>query len=184
MNAFEQVVARVLVDAGYWVRPSYKVSLTREDKDSIGRPTCPRWEIDLLAYQAESNLLLAVECKSYLDSGGIAIACFNGTNPKFASRFKAFNDKPLRGVLEQRLIEQLIAARSCRPQPKIRWALAAGKFKSIADKTQVQEHFTRMGWELFDADWIGDRLRKIAADGYENDMTSIVAKLLRVRANG
>lgn len=82
MDSFEQVVATVLDRAGYWTRTSVKVNLTREDKHAIGRPSAPRWEIDVVAYSARENELLVVECKSYLDSAGVRAASFDG--PKAA----------------------------------------------------------------------------------------------------
>jgi len=66
MDAFESVIALLLRQEGYWVIPSFKVEITREEKRKIGRPSSPRWEIDLVAYQGATNEVLAVECKSYL----------------------------------------------------------------------------------------------------------------------
>ena len=63
MDSFELVVASILEREGYWVRASYKVELTKEEKRSIGKPSAPRWEIDVLAYKASTNELLVVECK-------------------------------------------------------------------------------------------------------------------------
>jgi hypothetical protein len=76
MDAFEQLAADIFWNEGYWVRTSVKVELTREEKVRIGRHSSPRWEIDLIAYRATSNELLALECKSYLDSGGVHAAHF------------------------------------------------------------------------------------------------------------
>jgi hypothetical protein len=74
MDAFEQVVAGLLFREGYWVTQGYKVELTKEEKRLIGKPCSPRWEIDLLAYKGSTKELLAVECKSYLDSVGVPAA--------------------------------------------------------------------------------------------------------------
>ena len=52
MEAFEQVVSEILWMEGYWVRTSVKVELTKKDKISIGRPSSPRWELDIVAYRA------------------------------------------------------------------------------------------------------------------------------------
>ena len=52
MHAFEELIAEILEANGYWVRHSFKVALTREDKLRIGRPSSPRWVIDILAYRA------------------------------------------------------------------------------------------------------------------------------------
>lgn len=76
MDAFEQLVADIFWSEGYWVRTSVKVELIREGKIRIGKHSTPRWEIDLIAYRATTNELLALECKSYLDSGGVHAAHF------------------------------------------------------------------------------------------------------------
>ena len=67
MDAFEQVVSEILWTEGYWVRTSVKVSLTKEEKRQIGRPSSPRWELDVVAYRGRDNILRVVECKNYLD---------------------------------------------------------------------------------------------------------------------
>jgi hypothetical protein len=49
MDAFEQVVSEILWLEGNWVRQSVKVELTKEEKRAIGRPSSPRWELDIVA---------------------------------------------------------------------------------------------------------------------------------------
>ena len=67
MDAFESLVSLLLRRDGYWTATSVKVELTKMQKRAIGRPSSPRWEIDLVAYKPATNELLAVECKSFLD---------------------------------------------------------------------------------------------------------------------
>ena len=81
MDAFEQVVASILQRKGYWTQTSVKVELTKEEKRAIGRPSSPRWELDVVGYRGSSNELLVVECKSYLDSYGVRASAFDGTDP-------------------------------------------------------------------------------------------------------
>src|SRR5688500_9479069 len=108
MDAFERVVATLLEQSGYWVRSSFKIDLTKEETRRIGKPFWPRTEIDMLAYRAVDNRVRAVACKSYFDSGGVGIAAFDGSNATFAKRFMVFNDDNWRGVVERRLLDQLI----------------------------------------------------------------------------
>lgn len=82
MDSFEQVVSEILWQEGYWVRTSDKVELTKEEKREINLPSSPRWEIDVVAYKAQNNALLAVECKSYLDNPGVRFNGFDGSNEK------------------------------------------------------------------------------------------------------
>lgn len=99
MDAFEQVVSEILWMDGYWVRTSVKVDLTKEEKVSIGRPSSPRWELDIVAYSGRDNMLRVVECKSYLDSRGVALKAFDGTDAKSAERYKLFSNDNLRTVV-------------------------------------------------------------------------------------
>ena len=57
MDSFEQVVSEILWMDGYWVRTSVKVDLTKEEKVQIGRPSSPRWELDIVAYSGRNNSL-------------------------------------------------------------------------------------------------------------------------------
>src|SRR3990167_7524540 len=80
MDSFETLVGSLLEKDGFWVRTSVKVELTPEEKRKIGRPSSPRWELDLVAYKAKSNELLVVECKSFLDSPGVRARGLDGTD--------------------------------------------------------------------------------------------------------
>ncbi len=179
MNAFEQLAASLLTRAGYWVYPSYKVDLTKEEKQAIGRPSCPRWEIDLVAYKAKSNELLVVECKAYLDSGGVQLASFQ--SPK-NDRYKLFNQDKLREVVFSRLTEQLLAAGSVNENPCVRLALMAAKIKA-KEQAAIAALFEAKGWLLFDALWLREQLEQLSAGSYENDVASVVAKILLREGN-
>src|SRR5271156_6717523 len=105
---------------GYWVRTSVKVDLTKEEKRQIGRPSSPRWELDIVAYGGRDNLLRVVECKSHLDSRGVALRAFDGTDGKFAERFKLFADEQLRTIVFNRLRLQLADSGACRSEPEVK----------------------------------------------------------------
>lgn len=178
MNAFEQLVSEILWMEGYWVRTSVKVDLTKEEKQAIGRPSSPRWEIDIVAYSGRDNLLQVVECKSYLDSRGVALRAFNGSDARFAERFKLFADANLRKTVFERLRLQFVASGACRPNAKIKLCLACGRIASEADRAGLREHFAAQGWELWDERWLRERLQRMAKQGYENQVSAVVAKLL------
>ena len=78
MDAFEKLVAEILWAEGHWVQTSVRVNLTKEEKVRIGRPSSPRWEIDVVGYRGRDNILQVVECKSYLDSRGVTAAALGG----------------------------------------------------------------------------------------------------------
>ncbi|MFO1237448.1 MAG: hypothetical protein U1F24_10655 [Alphaproteobacteria bacterium] len=177
MDAFEQVVAEILWREGYWVRTSVKVELTKEEKRKIGLPSAPRWELDVVAYNARGNCLKVVECKSYLDSRGVRLCGFDAAHAD-ATRYKLFNSAPLREVVFGRLCKQFEEVGACLPGVTIQLCLACGRIASDADREGLRQLFSKQGWELWDEEWLVQRLRHMANGGYENQVSAVVAKLL------
>ena len=178
MDAFEAVVGEILRREGYWVQSPYRVDLTKQEKVEIGRPSSPRWELDIAAYKASLNRVLIVECKSYLDSYGVRFSGFDGSNPKVAKRYKLFNDETLRHVVQTRMIHQMSEAGLVSEEPDVTLALACGKIVSESDREQLRAHFDERGWMLWDKEWLQQRLMQMAAAGYENSAVAVTAKLL------
>ncbi len=165
----------LLARDGYWTFTNVKVCLTKAEKVQIDRASSPRWEIDVVAYSGNRNLLLAVECKSLLDSPGVVFR--NGAFER-ARRYKLFMNPKIRRVVLRRLRKQLVKSGACAPKCRVQLCLAAGHIASKSDREGMTTHFKKHGWLLFDDAWILDRLRRAAESGYENDMAHIVAKLL------
>lgn len=178
MNAFESLVASLLEQEGYWVRTSFKVDLTKAEKRAIGKPSSPRWELDLVAYKPDCNDLRVIECKSYLDSKGVQARDFNEAGKFNARRYKLFNDRTLREVVLNRAVRQLVGSGMCRPEPQVVLCLAAGRICSDADESRLAALFTEQKWVLLTKKWILDGLRTMSRSGYENSAASIVAKLM------
>ncbi|MBS0167435.1 MAG: hypothetical protein JSR29_15230 [Nitrospira sp.] len=74
MDHFESIMCTLLEADGYWVRRSFKVNVTKEEKCHVGKHSIPRPEIDLLALHFSKNEVLAFEAKSFLDSPGVKLA--------------------------------------------------------------------------------------------------------------
>jgi len=178
MDAFEQVVSEILWMDGYWVRTSLKLDLPKEEKVLIGRPSSPRWELDIVGYSGRDNLLRVVECKSYLDSRGVALRAFDGSDAKSAERYKLFSDDNLRAVVLDRLRKQLAECGACAPNANVKLSLASGRIATTADRKGLHEHFAENGWELWDEKWLKHKLQLMSERGYENQVSAVVAKLL------
>lgn len=178
MDSFETLVGSLLEKDGFWVRTSIKVDLTAEEKRKIGRPSSPRWELDLVAYKAKSNELWVVECKSFLDSPGVRARGLDGTDANEAKRYKLFNDNVLRKAVLGRLVKQLVSSGSCASSPSVKLCLAAGKVASKPDREKIKSLFERNGWGFLDDSWLREKLRAVSNSGYENEVASVVAKLL------
>jgi hypothetical protein len=178
MDAFEHIVSKIFQDQGYWTIVSYKVDLSKEDKRNLDNHSMPRPEIDIVAYRPSENELLMIECKSYLDSQGVGYRGLAEEGHRYNKRYKMFTNKALRELVEERLVQQmsregLIAA----PLPSPKLCLVAGKI--YADhETSIQEHFDSNGWRLFTPSWIADRIREVAEKGYENEVMTVVTKIL------
>ena len=176
MDAFEQLAADIFWNEGYWVRTSVKVELTREEKVRIGKHSSPRWEIDLIAYRSATNELLALECKSYLDSGGVHAAHFL-PGSKYAHRYKLFHAPILRETVLERLRQQSIERGLCPDDVTVRLGLIHGHVTSHNAPLLV-DIFEKGGWLLFGPDWLRSHLGRISSGGYENSTAAVVAKLL------
>ena len=181
MDAFESVVGEILWQDGYWVQSSVKVNLTKTEKVSIRRRTAPRWELDIVGYSGRRNELVVVEYKSYLDSVGVGIGAFDGTNARAAGRFKLFNDATLRNVVFNRLRLQLCEAGLVRGDPDLKLALVCGKIVRERDRVALGDHFKANGWVLWDDVWLREKLDRMSRGSYENSIAAVVAKLLQRR---
>lgn len=164
---------------GYWVQSSLKVELTKDDKAAIGRPSSPRWELDLVAYGGRRNELLVVECKSYLDSIGVQYRAFSTAEANvYTDRFKLFNDEPLRNVIVARLCSQLVNKGLVSDNPDVKLVLVCGKIVRDKDRQLIRAHFDDHGWVLWDDEWLKEKLKEMSTGSYENSPVAVVAKLL------
>lgn len=180
MDAFEEIVVGLLKyrKPHYWTWQSYKVNITKDEKKLIGKPSMPRPEIDILAYRPQNNELLWVECKSYLDSFGVAMLPSGKVGDSSTKReFELFANDNYRKIVSDRLLEQVITDGLCSTTPTLRYCLVAGHIYNDNSRQQIREQFQHEGWLFYDEIWIRDGLAEIAKMGYENDVAVIVAKL-------
>lgn len=175
MDAFASLIKTLLEREGFWVRSGFRVNLTKLDKLAIGHPTCPRWEIDIVAYKGATNELWLVECKSHLDSWGVKFCSFmkDGSNS-----YRLFTDANLREVVIERLVAQMKEAGGCLPNPRITLCLAAGKIRNEVDQRNLREHFAQNGWVLWDDEYISRALRDMSKGSYEDDVARVIATFL------
>jgi hypothetical protein len=179
MDAFEELAAEVLRADGYWVHQGYKINLTPGEKRALDNPSMPRPEIDLVAYKAGTGELLSLECKSYFDSGGVNA---NDMLPdgRYPQRYKMFVNSRLREMVLRRLGEQLVDSGTVVGTPVPKLGLIYG-YATPANATKLKEHFAASGWELYGPDWLRRHLQQMALRSYDNQIASVVAKLLLPR---
>lgn len=176
MDAFENLAADILANQGYWVRTGVKVGLTRDDKIAIERKSSPRWEIDLVAYHVGRNELLLLECKSYLDSGGVHFADLL-PDAKLKGRYKLFHDEKLRVTVTARLLTDFVENGRCPADVTVGFGLIYG-YATAHNERLLQAHFEAKHWRLYGPTWLDRGLKDLATGGYENSTAAVVAKLL------
>jgi hypothetical protein len=182
MNAFEHIASRFFEAQGYWTRIGLKIVITKEEKRALGNPSMPRPEIDVVAFKPGPNELLIVECKSYLDSNGVCVENFVGDNSTHKNRLKLFNRDDLRQLITKKLITQLREENLLLPEnPSVRYALVAGKIKAGHD-LRLSQIFEDNRWMLVTPADLAKGLRKFAERGYEDDIVTMVVKILERNA--
>jgi len=178
MDYFEGILATLLRADGYWVHPSYKVNLTTEDKRKIRKPSMPRPEIDLLAFKSSENRVIALEAKSYFDSGGVPLSQLQEEHDVPEGRYKLFTSERYRKIVFEKLLEQLTAAGMASSSTQIKLGLAAGNvYGNQSD--QISAFMQAKGWLFFSPENIKEKVEDLARMGYENDPAIITAKILQ-----
>ncbi|KAA3613618.1 MAG: hypothetical protein D8M58_17200 [Calditrichaeota bacterium] len=177
MDYFENIIKRVVEEDGYWVRQSFKVNLTKKEKRAIGKPTIPRPEIDIVGYRANTNELLVLEVKSFLDSVGVRFKELAENFEIPTGRYKMFTCKKYREVVFKRLVSDLVEKQLILPEPKLSFGLAAGNI-FIKEQEQLKTFFKAKSWVLYTPQMITKAIEKLAHIPYENDPYVISSKIM------
>lgn len=177
MDHFEGIVKLLLEHDGYWVRQSFKVNVTKQEKRDIGKPSIPRPEIDLLAYRPLDGDVVAIEVKSFFDSYGLKP---NELFEKYDiphGRFKMFTCEKYRSIVLSRLRQDLLECGMIKENTKIRLGLAAGNIYQFRT-AEIKEYFDKQNWFFWSPEEIKEKVINLAEKGYENEAAIITAKIL------
>jgi hypothetical protein len=177
MDHFESIIATLLEADGYWVRRSFKVNVTKEEKRQVGKHSIPRPEIDLLALHFSRNEVLALEAKSFLDSPGVKLAQLQEEHEVPEGRYKLFTSKHYRSIVLTRLLQDLVACGMARTDTKVSLGLAAGKVYQ-GQSGPIREFMEKNKWLFWSPEDIKHKVTVLAERGYENDPAIITAKIL------
>jgi hypothetical protein len=177
MELFEGIIKTLLEHEGYWVRQSFKVNVTKEEKRAIGKHSIPRPEIDLLAFKPGTNEVLVIEAKSYFDSPGVRLKELLESFDIPNGRYKLFTCENYRDIvfsrLHQDLLEQGLVNESC----SYKLGLVAGNVyqnKSL----DIDEYFQANDWFFWSPEMVKDKVNNLASMGYENNTATLTAKIL------
>ncbi|QDL55650.1 hypothetical protein [Rhodoferax aquaticus] len=177
MDHFEGIVGMLLEAEGYWVRRSFKVNVTPEEKRAIGKHSIPRPEIDLLALHFQRNEVIALEAKSYFDSPGVKFADLMEVHEVPEGRYKLFTTERYRNIVFERLRQDLTAHGMANLQTRIYLGLAAGNVYQGQEEA-VRAPMDTKGWLFWSPTDIKNKVQAQAKRGYENDAAVITAKIL------
>ncbi len=177
MDHFESLVCDLLEAEGYWVRRSFKVDLTKEEKRQVGRPSIPRPEIDILAYDRQHDQLLVLEAKSFLDSPGVSLDDLAEIHEEPKGRYKLFTCENFREIVFERLRIELINYGMITSRTRLKLGLATGKIHR-KETNQVREFMDSRDWYFLSPEDIRERVMRFSEMGYENNPAIITAKIL------
>jgi len=177
MDHFEGIISTLLEAEGYWVRRSFKVNVTKDEKRRIGKPSIPRPEIDLLALNFSKNEVLAIEAKSFLDSPGVSLEQLQEEHDVPEGRYKLFTSERYRTIVLSRLRADLIDCGMANSQTRIILGLAAGKVYQGRSEP-IREFMSGKCWVFWSPEDIKKKVMALAEHGYENDAAIITAKIL------
>lgn len=177
MDHFEAVISTLLESDGYWVRSSYRVELSKEQKRDTGKPSIPRPEIDLLALHFNRNEVLVLEVKSYLDSPGVKLSDISKEHEKAEGKYKLFTSKRYRAIVLGCLRQQLLEAGAINEATTIRLGLAAGKVYR-AQTEELRAHLAASDCFFLSPEDIRAKVAALAKGAYMNNPSAITAKIL------
>ena len=177
MDYFEGIIKTLLEHEGYWVRQSFKVNLTKQEKRDIGKHSIPRPEIDLLAFKPKSNELIALEAKSFLDSPGVRMEDLAVEHEIPEGRYKLFTCPRYRKIVLSRLKKDLIELGMADKGLKVRLGLVAGKVYRNRSE-DLRKLLVSKRWFFWAPEDVRDKVNALAAKGYENEPAIITAKIL------
>ena len=176
MDSFEAIVGQLLQDR-YWVKHSVKINLNRQDRLDINKPSSPRPEIDIAAYDLASDTIYLLEVKSFLDSPGVVLEDVMLQQEAQAGRYKLLTSENYRNVLQRRFHTDWCSSGHITPKTKVSFGLVAGKVYRNREK-EMQQYFDRRGWLFWGPSLIRGKVLKLAEKGYENNAVTIAAKII------
>jgi hypothetical protein len=177
MDHFENIISTLLEAESYWVRRSFKIRVTKEEKRQIGKHSIPRPEVDLLALDFSRNRVIAFEAKSFLDSPGVKLTDLQREHEVPEGRYKLFTSQRYRSIVFSRLLQDLIVGGMANSDTTLSLGLAAGKVYQ-GQSTPIREFMEKNKWVFWSPEDIKHKVTALAKRGYENDPAIITAKIL------
>lgn len=177
VDYFESIIKTLLETDGYWVKQSFKVNVTKQEKRDIGKHSIPRPEMDLIAYNPKINQVIVMEAKSYLDSPGVRLDSLINETEIPEGRYKLFTCSNYRAIVFNRLKQDLLELGLCNENTTFVLGLAAGNvYKS--QSAEIKQLFDSKSWVFWSPELIKEKIIKLSSTGYENNPVMITTKIL------
>jgi hypothetical protein len=157
----------LLEEDGYWVRTAVKVNLIKAEKVAISKPSTPRPEIDIVAFNQKQNKLWLIEVKSYLDSPGVKYEDIRKETDVQEGRCKLLTSKKYRKIVSKRLAQELRNSGQINKSTQILFGLIAGKVYQNRE-TDIASLFEKRGWMFWGPSTIKTKLIELANKDYED----------------
>lgn len=183
MDVFEQIVARLMEEQGYWVRQGVRANLSKAQKESLGNPTMPRPQVDLVGYSPKQRELVFLEVKSFLDSRGVTLKGLKHWYQSRPNRYKLLNVAQYQGVVTKTILREYRRAGLVTGRILIRVGLAAGNVPQ-SERAPVRTFAQDQGWYYLGPDQIAEGIRRLSRGPYEESAAILTAKLLRQNPEG
>jgi len=177
MDAFEEIIGKLLDEENFWVKHSVKIDLTKEEKRMINKPSAPRPEIDLVALDFKNNMLYLIEAKSYLDSPGVKISDLAENNEIQEGRYKLLTSANYRRVLSKRLKQDWLKMGLINEDTVINYGLVAGKIYQNKE-AEIESLFVKKSWMFWGPSKVKSKLEALVGKGYENSAITVISKIL------
>ena len=178
MDYFESICKTLLEKEGYWVKQSYKIELTREDKIQLNSPSLPRLEIDLIAFNYEKNELLFLEVKSFFDSAGVMLRDLQETHLYPKGRYKLVTCQKYREIVERQIKKELSDVGLVPKNIQTKFGLIFGNVRT-KDASGIEDFCTEKEWFYWSPKNVQEKVLNLASNKYENDPCVITAKILK-----
>lgn len=177
MDAFEEIIGKLLLEEQYWVRHSVKINLTKEEKREISKPTTPRPEIDIIIYDLKIDTLYLLEVKSFLDSSGVKLDDIKDLQEVQTGRYKVLTSEKYQNVITKRLQTDWVNKGLIKQSTIISFGLVAGKVYQNKEN-EMDNYLKKKGWFFWGPTTVKLKLENLVSNGYENSLVTVVSKIL------
>ncbi len=170
-------------EEGYWVRQGVRANLSKAQKESLGNPTMPRPQVDVVGYSPKRRELVFLEVKSLLDSRGVTLKGLKHWYQRRPNRYKLLNVPRYQAAVTKAILREYRRAGLVTGRIRIRVGLAAGNVPQ-SERSAVRIFAQDQGWFYLGPEQITEGIRRLSRGPYEESAVILAAKLLRQNPEG